>query len=154
VSQNPIFQWFRCYHRLVARGSTRGNISFPTHSVTSKVTPCYQSLVTPRMPSRAGLYRLLPLLPQIKIYPTLSFEERITRGEHMPLRPWVLEDERDYGETTENDMKAFLSRLSEDDRYAFEERAAIMEVDGGLTREEAEHMVRINLHRKDREVTK
>ncbi len=40
------------------------------------------------------------------------------------------------------DMTAFLSGLSEEDRYTFEERAAIMEFEGGLTRTESEKRAR------------
>ncbi len=37
-----------------------------------------------------------------------------------------------------NDMTASLTELNKEDRVLFEERAAIMEFDGGLTRKEAE----------------
>ena len=44
--------------------------------------------------------------------------------------------------TNTDDMATFLSVLTEDERFLFEERAAIMEYDGGLTREEAERQAR------------
>jgi len=36
------------------------------------------------------------------------------------------------------EIETFLSTLNEKERFIFEERAGIMEFDGGLTREEAE----------------
>jgi hypothetical protein len=55
---------------------------------------------------------------------------------------------RDYslstyeGNMVSGDMTAFLSGLSEEDRYIFEERAAIIEFEGGLTRAESEKRAR------------
>jgi hypothetical protein len=46
------------------------------------------------------------------------------------------------------EMENFLSSLSEEQRYVFEERAAIMEYDGGLTREEAEKQAQQLLQRR------
>ena len=45
----------------------------------------------------------------------------------------------------EDDMPAFLWGLDDEDRFSFEERAAIMEYDGGLRREEAERLARASL---------
>jgi hypothetical protein len=64
----------------------------------------------------------------------------------MPLRLWTLEGEKGNNEPVE--MENFLSSLSEEQRYVFEERAAIMEYDGGLTREEAEKQAQQLLQRR------
>jgi len=42
------------------------------------------------------------------------------------------------GYVKQDAMAVFLGGLNEEERFTFEERAAIMEYDGGLTREEAE----------------
>jgi hypothetical protein len=41
-----------------------------------------------------------------------------------------------------NGLASFLSGLTEEERFIFEERAAIMEYDGGLTRAESEKKAR------------
>jgi hypothetical protein len=56
----------------------------------------------------------------------------------MPLRLWILEDEMEQDELAEMDMRSFLASLDERERFLFDERAAIMEFEGGLTRAEAE----------------
>lgn len=55
----------------------------------------------------------------------------------MALRMWFLES---TGVETKDktDLQKLISNLSEDERYMFEERAGIMEYDGGLSREDAE----------------
>lgn len=60
----------------------------------------------------------------------------------MPLRLWILEDTKDNSAPGDIDGATFLSSLSVEDIYIFEERAAIMEYDGGLSREEAEQAAR------------
>lgn len=62
----------------------------------------------------------------------------------MPLRLLILEDETDSEGTNQKagDLTSFLARLTKDERFTFEERAAILEYDGGLTREEAELQAR------------
>ena len=47
---------------------------------------------------------------------------------------WFLENEEDSAK----DLQAILNSLSEDEQEFFEERAAIMEYDGGLSKEDAE----------------
>ena len=56
----------------------------------------------------------------------------------MPLRLRILENEEGNGELAEMDARTFIASLDETQRSLFEERAAIMEYDGGLTRAEAE----------------
>jgi hypothetical protein len=43
-----------------------------------------------------------------------------------------------FGNSTETKIISFLDSLNEEERMEYEERAAIMEYDGGLTREDAE----------------
>ena len=52
----------------------------------------------------------------------------------MGLRMWLLESEAD----NKQDLQKFLNSLSKDEQEFFEERAGIIEYDGGLSREEAE----------------
>jgi hypothetical protein len=56
----------------------------------------------------------------------------------MPLRIRILEDGTEKGKLAEMDTQTFLASLDEEQRSIFEERAAIMEFEGGLTRAEAE----------------
>jgi len=56
----------------------------------------------------------------------------------MPLRIWILEDEINFEDTPETDGQSIPSSLNEEQQEIFEERAAIMEYDGGLSRQEAE----------------
>jgi len=68
----------------------------------------------------------------------------------MPLRLWILEGEADNCDSPqkEDNTTAFLSALTEDERYIFEERAGIMEFDGGLIREDAERQARQAFQRR------
>lgn len=52
----------------------------------------------------------------------------------MGLRMWFLENEEDSAK----DLQAVFNSLSEDEQEFFEERAAIMEYDGELSRGDAE----------------
>jgi hypothetical protein len=56
----------------------------------------------------------------------------------MPLRMWILEDEIKVNLTQEYQTPVSFASLSEVQTEIFEERAAIMEYDGGLSRQEAE----------------
>lgn len=49
------------------------------------------------------------------------------------------------------DHEDFFSGLTEDERYIFEERAGIMEYDGGLPRDEAERLAKVIFLEKYRE---
>lgn len=55
----------------------------------------------------------------------------------MALRMWFLESiEAETKDKT--DLQTILDNFSDDERFMFEERAGIMEYDGGLSREDAE----------------
>jgi hypothetical protein len=63
----------------------------------------------------------------------------------MSLRVRILETVARLG-----DVQSSSTFLDEEERYVFDERAAIMEFDGGLSREEAE---RLAMGRTDRKTT-
>jgi len=60
----------------------------------------------------------------------------------MPLRIRILEDGTEKGELAETEMQTFLASLDEEQRFIFEERAAIIEFEAGLTRAESEKRAR------------
>lgn len=60
----------------------------------------------------------------------------------MPLRIRILEDGTEKGELAGMDTQTFIASLDEEQRFIFEERAAIIEFEAGLTRAESEKRAR------------
>jgi hypothetical protein len=71
MRQSHVYHQFKCYQPVVAQGSTRGNTSH-IRPVTAEVTKCYQNAVTHKMTVIGTLRRMIPLLPQTDIDPTLK----------------------------------------------------------------------------------
>ncbi len=81
MHQKPIYQCFKCYQPMVARGNRGGNIFFSPCLVTAEATTCYRCEVTAKALSLGGLNDLLPMLPQTCTYsfPVFLEESDTTR---------------------------------------------------------------------------
>ena len=76
-------------------------------------------------------------------------KEHLETYEQYPHNPQYSNNQRKKGgftditDITDKDRK--VKNMNEEDRYCFEERAAIKEFDGGLSREEAETLAGVSL---------
>ena len=96
-----------------------------------------------------GLPREMVATPRCKNLVTGVSETPATRKpQHGVSKPILAQHKQNKGspivETRKTPETPIYRLLTEDERYVFEERAAIMEFDGGLSREEAERLTWLN----------
>jgi hypothetical protein len=81
-------------------------------------------------------------------------EKKGVGDNHMPFRIRILEDGTETGEFEEMDTQTFLASLDEEQQFVFEERAAIIEFEAGLTRAESEMRARTCIPKIEEERTR